>query len=271
MRIRLAALALAAAIAVPSAAQAREAGLFCLDRAELAANRAGASGVAKELIYNEKSSFWPMIQGYEKLLAAAERGDDAAQRRIGGFWAACVLAGDEMSAAKQTTAAGYLRKAADGGDKQASMYLGQFYALGAGVPADYAQAYPRLLAAGISADAVERTAQTLRIAAAPAGERQAAMIYGQMLRALLKTRLEQIASKVVGDDAVGRSLQAKVAFRTCPNRAEIVQADPALNRDTLQPLLDALAQRLPSAGLPCKNDDGADFAVGLPFSIQRPR
>jgi TPR repeat protein len=269
--VRAALLGLLLAAALPAAAQAREPGLFCLDRAELADLRKNASSVAQKVLYGDKGTFAPMIAMYEDALQRAERGDDAAQRQIGGFWAACVLQGDGMSEHKQATAARYLRTAADAGDQQALHYLAQFYALGTGVPADYAESYRLVVAAGYPADAVDKTAATLKIVNAPPAERQASLVYGELLRALLKQRLQALAREVVDDDAVGQIQNARAAFYTCPNRSEVLHADPGLDRELLQRQLQSLTQRLPSPGLPCKNDLGEPFAIVLPFTIQRPR
>ena len=269
--MRAAFLSLLLAAALPAAAQAREPGLFCLDRAELSDLRKNASSIAQKVLYGDKGTFAPMIAMYQDTLERAERGDDAAQRQIGGFWAACVLQGDGMSEQKQATAVRYLRPAADAGDKQALRYLAQFYALGTGVPADYAESYRLVVAAGYPADAVDKTAATLKITNTPPAERQASLVYGELLRALLKQRLQELAREVVSDAAVGQTQNARAAFYTCPNRSEVLHADPGLQREELQRQLQALTQRLPSPGLPCKNDLGEPFAIVLPFTIQRPR
>lgn len=270
MRSALAAGLIAAAALSPWAAQASGPGLFCLDRVELAAERDRASPVVKQVLYGPNGSFGVLLAAYERTLDSAARGDRDAQRKIGGYWAACVLKGDAMSAPKLSTAATYLRTAADAGDKQAQMYLGQFYALGAGVPADYAQAYRLVVASGQPADAAERFASGFALNQASESERQAAWIYGQMLSALLKSQLEPIARQVVADEAVGKTLAASVAFRTCPNNAEVLQAADGLKRDVLQPFMQTLAQRLPSAGLPCTHDTGKPFGFVVPFNIIRP-
>lgn len=258
--------------ALPLAAQAREPGepgMFCLDRSELAAGRKNAGDAARQMIYSDKSTFGPLIAGYEKTLDAAARGDAGAQRRIGGFWAACILAGDAMSEAKQASAAQYLNRAAESGDKQAMRYLVQFHALGAGVSADYAKAYHWLLATDFPADAAGKRANALGIAHATPAEQQAFMVFAEVLRALLQQRLQQLVPEVVREDTAGQLQSLRVVFYTCPNRAEILQADAGINRDVLLPALQALVQRLASSGLPCNDDNGKPLAMQFPATIKR--
>ncbi|NUO74640.1 MAG: hypothetical protein HOQ32_01365 [Lysobacter sp.] len=258
------------ALAIAPAAVAREPGMFCLDRAELAAQRENASALAKQYIYSETSTFGPMLADYERTLTRAEGGDAAARRKVGGLWAACILGEDEMSAAKQATAATYLGEAAQREDRQAQMYLGQLHALGAGVPADYAQAYRLIVASGQAADSAERYAGLNSLLNATQSEQQAAWIYAEMLRALLQTRLQGSLGKIAGVKATGLTLQAQVAFGTCPNRAEILEASEDLKREPLEALLQSLVQRLPSAGLPCRTNGGVPFKFVLPFTIKMP-
>lgn len=270
MRGALAVLGCVLALTFAPAAVAREPGMFCLDRAELAAQRKNASSVAKQLIYSQNSSFGPMLAGYERLLTQAEGGNAEAQRKIGGYWAACILGEDDMTPAKQATTASYLRVAAERDDRQAQMYLGQLHALGAGVPADYAQAYRLVVASGQPADSADRFAGRSNLLKASQSEQQAAWIYGEMLRALLQTRVQASLGKVAGVEATGKTMRAQVAFRTCPNRAEILVAAKDLKRKPLDALLQSLARRLPSAGLPCKTDDGKPFGIVLSFTVQMP-
>lgn len=269
MRAALATGLLAAAALLPRAAQAGEPGLFCLDRAELAAERDKASPAARQLIYNEQSSFGALLAGYERMLQSAERGDAVSQRRIGGYWAACVLAGDGMSAQKQATAVSYLQPAAGKGDKQAQRYLAQFHALGAGVPADYGQAYKLLVDSGYPADTAAKTATRLKLTQSTPSEQQALAVFGVVLSAMLKERLEALSGEVVRKDAAGQLQNVRTTVHTCPNRVEIQQADPGIDRPAMLAALQALLQRLPSQGLPCKDDSGQAFGFALPFSIQR--
>lgn len=269
MRGALAAATWMLALAIAPAAAAREPGVFCLDRAELTAKRKNASKLAQQYLYSETSTVGPMIAGYERTLAAAERGDKDAQRKIGGFWAACVIDGDGMSAQKQATAATYLGAAAQRGDTQAMRYLALFHALGSGVPADYTEAYRQLAASGYPKDAVAQTAAKLQLTQASPAEQEAMVAFGEALRALLQQRLQTLADDIVRDDAKGRQLSVRTAINTCPNRAQILQADEGIDRDALLSQLQALMQRLPSAGLPCTADNGQPAGMAIPFSIKR--
>lgn len=269
MRGALAAVGWLLALAIAPDAIAREPGLFCLDRAELAQRRKNAGDAARQYIYSEKSSFGSLIAGYESTLAAAERGDKVSQRKIGGFWAACVLDGDGMSAPKQATAAAYLSAAAKRGDSQAARYLALFYALGSGVPADYAQAYRQLVASGYPETNLAQSVATLKVAQASPAEQQAIVAFGQALRALLQQRLQPLAEQIVRKEAAGRPLSVRAGVYTCPNRVEIVQADEGIEREALLPQLQSLVQRLPSAGLPCNADDGRPVGMLIPFTIKR--
>ncbi|WP_139215485.1 hypothetical protein [Lysobacter sp. cf310] len=269
MRGALAAASLMWALAIAPAAAAREPGMFCLDRTELAAERKNASGPAQKYLFSETGSMGSMIAGYERTLAAAERGDKDAQRKIGGFWAACVLAGDGMGAQKLTTAAAYLDAAAKRGDNQAMRYMALFYALGSGVPADYAEAYRQLAASGYPQDAVAQTAAQLQLTQASPAEQQAIVVFGEALRSLLQARLPSIADEIVRDEAKGRPLSVRTIVTTCPNQARIQQASDGIDRDALQAQLQALMQLLPSAGLPCKSDDGQPAGMAIPFTIKR--
>ncbi|UHQ21504.1 hypothetical protein LVB77_12500 [Lysobacter sp. 5GHs7-4] len=250
-------------------AVASEPGVFCLDRAELTAKRKNASPLAQQYIYSETSTMGPMIAGYERTLVAAERGDKDAQRRIGGFWAACVIDGDGMSAQKQATAATYLSAAAKRGDTQAMRYLALFHVLGSGVPADYTEAYRHLAASGYPKDAVAQKAAKLKLTQASPAEQEAMFAFVEVLPMLLQQRLEPLAEEIVHDEAMGRLLSARIVVNTCPNRAQIQQADEGIDQDALLPQLQALMQRLPSAGLPCSADNGQPNGILIPFSIKR--
>lgn len=258
------------ASASPTLAAAEGAGVFCMDRAELDAWRDGLNPSVRRFMLGKTSTMGPLIGNYERTLDLAEQGNPDAQRQLGGWWAACLLQGGPVDTDRPEKVVAYLRAAAENNDKAARQYLALFNALGWGVPQSYPEAYRLIQASGHATDP-GRAAETAKLKNAPPAELEAVVVYGETVRSLLAIRLPRLSTSMIRDDAIGQTIALQVSIRTCPLEVTVSGATEGLDQVAAENALRSIVTLVPVNGLPCKNDAGEPFGMGLPLKISRPR